>query len=63
MWKQILDAFEQGQVNKVAGIVETSKKQHGSNGYLAKFWGGKSKLAAIDLQWSDMRPGRGLATV
>lgn len=63
MWKEILTCFESGQINKVADKVEwVCKKQLLEAMASRQNLGWESpKLAAIDLQWSDMRPGRGLA--
>lgn len=63
LWKKILDAFEIGNFASVASQVEwVFKKQLMEAMAARENLGWESpKLAAMDLQWSDMRPGRGLA--
>ncbi len=63
MWKHILDALENKEFSKLASQVEwVCKKQIMEAMARRENLGWESpKLAAMDLQWADMRLGRGLA--
>lgn len=62
MWKEILEAFENKEFSKVSSTVEWVCKKQVMEAMMKRHNLGweSPKLAAMDLQWSDLRPGRGL---